>query len=110
MKTGRDRVWRENVEELKNRIQIGDVLTYRKIAKVKNDPRLLVKVRIKVRVKAKFSHLVWVEEREGKEYPIKTLTYTEILIDTIQKDREKRKRLEEKGCLISLGSLIPVRN
>ena len=26
MKTGRDRVWRENVEELKNQIQIGDVL------------------------------------------------------------------------------------
>ncbi len=91
MKTGRDRVWRETVEELKNRIQIGDVLTYRKIAKVKNDPRL-VEVRIKVRVKAKFSHLVWVEEREGKEYPIKTLTYTEILIDTAQKDREKRGR------------------
>ncbi len=88
----------EELEKLREELQAGDTLTYVKLMKVSEDERILVPVKTAVRVKAKYPHIVEVEEPGGLPYPVKTMTYVEILMENtrIKRGRAERKRRRMK--------------
>ena len=68
----------KDVEELRDRICVGDILRYPRIVKDSNGD--LVERWEKVIVTGKYPHLVTVTG-PGPKYPIRTITYLDILTD-----------------------------
>lgn len=72
------KIYRETIEELRERMEIGDTVIYERLTKV-DDGRVLAPVPARARVKAKYPHLVEVECKGDGTCPARTLTYWEIL-------------------------------
>lgn len=90
-----------DIQELKERLQVGDILTCEILVKLREDERLLVPVKAAVRVVEKYPHLVRVEAAGKRPLPIRTMTYVQLLTqsDTQEeepapgkKGRKRRKR------------------
>lgn len=75
-----------DLENLKSRLSVGDIVAYERLTWVAGDRRLLVPVVRELRVKAKYPHLV---ELEGDGLPVRTLTYGEILAESLIRSRRE---------------------
>lgn len=91
-----ERVNMEALKEVRRNLKVGDTLTYVRVMKVSEDERLLVPIKTAVRVKAKYPHIVELEESAGHPYPIKTMTYVEIMLEDARRQREKEKKPEKR--------------
>ena len=107
-----------DIRELKESLQVGDILTCEILVKIREDERILVPVKAAVRVAAKYPQLVRVEAAGKGPLPIRTMTYVEILIQGSVQEEEHadgtkgrmRRRRGEIPCSINLENLIPMRN
>lgn len=89
-----------DIQELKDHLQVGDILTCEILVKLREDERILVPVKTAVRVVEKYPHLVRVEAAGKHPLPIRTITYVQILTQsddpeegrTPGKTGRKRKR------------------
>lgn len=71
----------DDVAELRDRIRLGDILNYPRLVRDRNAAGALAERWRRVHVTGIYPHLVTVKGR-GTEYPLQTITYTEMLTDS----------------------------
>ena len=83
MKQMKRQITKQETEELRNRLHIGDRIRGEIIIKSSADERLLIPVRRTMRITGIYPHLISAAE-PGKEgsLPVHTITYTELLTDS----------------------------
>ncbi len=77
----------EDVERLRERVQVGDVL-WTEVQFNRLGERLIVPKKVRVKVMAKYPHLVRVTRPDGRELPMKTITYKDLLLEKAEKKGE----------------------